>query len=251
LLGRTRDKGWWYFFPVALSVKTPLPFLFLIGIGAFCLARRAWRARDWVSGVPVVAGVSILVVCLPSRLDIGVRHILPIFVPFALIAAIGAAELWKLSKPKHLGNLIVAVLLIWQLVSSLSAHPDYLAYFNELAGRHPENILVNSDLDWGQDLFRLRTLLRERSVKQVSIAYFGSADLNSFDLPPFEELPPSDEKTGWIAASIASVKMGGTRFPPRSYAWLDAYKPVGRAGRSIWLYYLPPQTHAQAGVVPR
>src|SRR5208282_3337684 len=106
-------------------------------------------------------------------------------------------------------------LLSWHLVSSVRAHPDYLAYFNEFAGRRPEDVLIDSDLDWGQDLLRLSAALQQRHVDQVSIAYAGSAklDLNNFGLPPFHVLVPHERPTGWIAISLLPLKTGGFGLP--------------------------------------
>jgi hypothetical protein len=130
-------------------------------------------------------------------------------------------------------------LLVWQLGSSLAAHPDYLAYFNELAGKHPERILVDSDLDWGQDLLRLVEELRARHVERVAIAYNGSADLSRHGLPAFRPLVPHQPTTGWIAISEMRLKIGEGRPPYDEFAWLEAYEPVARVGRSIRLYYVP------------
>ena len=69
--------------------------------------------------------------------------------------------------------MVAAILVAWVAVDSWRAHPDYLAHFNEFAGSHPERILSESDLDWGQDLHRLSLRLKERGIQEFSIAYFG------------------------------------------------------------------------------
>ena len=168
-----------------------------------------------------------------------------IFSPFIpcslLLAALEPVGLWNVAKPKYAGPAIVLVLLAWQLISSVRAHPDYLAYFNEFAGPHPERILLDSDLDWGQDLLRLSTALQQRHVDQVSIAYAGSSklDLSQFGLPPFQVLAPHQPATGWIAISLLKLKVGAPGQPDDGYAWLEAYQPVALVGRSIRLYYVP------------
>jgi Dolichyl-phosphate-mannose-protein mannosyltransferase len=246
LLGHIRETGWWYFFPVALAVKSTIPFLILVAIGSYYLARSAWVGRaNWITLAPLVAAVTVLLVVLPSHINIGVRHILPIYPLLAIIAGVGACRLWSIAKPKYGGPAIVLALLLWQLIVSIRAHPDYLAYFNELAGQHPEKILIDSDLDWGQDLLRLSAALQQRHVDQVSIAYAGSPwlDLNNFGLPPFHLLAPHEHATGWIAISLLDLKTGGFGLPDDSYSWLEAYQPVGRAGKSIWIYYVPQSDH--------
>jgi hypothetical protein len=247
LLGHVRETGWWYFFPVALAVKSTIPFLVLVLIGSFYLVRSAWAGHgNWITLAPLVATLSLLLACLPSRINIGVRHILPIYPLLAIIAGIGGCKLWSVARPKYAGPIIVMVLLIWQLIASVRAHPDYLAYFNEFAGRHPANVLIDSDLDWGQDLLRLSAVLREKHVDEVSIAYAGSShlDLNMFGLPPFHELAPHDRAVGWVAISLLDLKTGGPGSPD-SYSWLGEYHPIDQVGRSIVLYYVPETTEFQ------
>jgi len=254
LLGQIRERGWWYFFPVALAVKTTLPFLVLIGMGIFYLGKSAWLERDWIAAAPMVAALALLLVCMPSHINIGVRHILPIVPLLAIIAGVGAcrfwnsARLWSSPKLKYAGLAVILPLLAWHLTSSIRAHPDYLAYFNELAGQHPERVLIDSDLDWGQDLLRLSAILKAKRVEELSIAYAGSAelDLGQFGLPPFRILLPHQPTAGWIAISLLRLKAGGLGFPTDSFSWLRAYKPLYVAGRSIWLFYLPDSPHGEA-----
>jgi len=127
----------------------------------------------------------------------------------------------------------------WLVAESVRAHPDYLPYFNQLAGGHPERILLDSDLDWGQDLGRLADTLRSRGVPHVWIAYHGKVNLSRQGLPPFTELPPEQRVTGWVAASLFSLTLGEQGGPIDSYAWLRPYQPVARVGHSILLYYIP------------
>jgi len=240
LLGQVRQTGWWYFFPVALAVKSTIPFLVLALIGAFYLGGSVRREEgDWIAVAPVVAALTLLVVCMPSHINIGVRHILPIYPLLAIIGGVGACRLW--AKPGHAGSAIVLLLLAWQLISSIRAHPDYLAYFNQFAGAHPEKVLLDSDLDWGQDLLRLSAELQQRKGEQVSIAYAGSSqlDLSNFGLPAFQVLAPGQSATGWIAISLLKLKVGGPGQPDDGYSWLEAYQPVALVGRSIRLYYVP------------
>lgn len=242
LLGEIRETGWWYFFPVALAVKTPLPLLILSGVGFFFLIRRLIRRPgqdpDWRKLAPVAAAAAILLVAMFSRIDLGVRLVLPIYPLLAIIAGFGAAGLCTLPRFRAIGIAAVTVLLLWQIVSSARIHPDYLAYFNELGGSHPDHILVDSDVDWGQDVLRLVDTLHSRKIDSVAIAYLGTADLSQFDLPKHQLLPPYQPTTGWIAISDVLFKTGERKPPYKGYAWLEAYEPVAFAGKSIRLYYI-------------
>jgi hypothetical protein len=245
LLGQIRDSGWWYFFPVALLVKTPIPFLIFIGLGLFYLRQ---RARDWIAFAPAIAAAAILLVCIPSRINIGIRHILPIYPLLAILAGVGAAGLWNTARFARAAKASVLLLLMWQAVISWRSQPDFLAYFNEFAGSHPEKILIDSDLDWGQDLLRLSAALGQRHIPAISIAYAGSAklDLGRFGLPPFHVLAPHEQATGWIAISMLRLKVGGLGLPEDSFRWLSHYSPAALIGHSIYLYYVPPAPPGQA-----
>jgi hypothetical protein len=166
-----------------------------------------------------------------------VRHILPIYPLLAVAAAPGLVRVW--SSPRRTGAVRIAIvaLVAWQLADSVRAHPDYLAHFNELAGREPDRILLDSNLDWGQDLLRLSAELRARRADSVALAYFGNADLSRHGLPPIRPVPPDRPTSGWVAISemcLKDVAGGG-----RAYGWLKDRVPVARVGRSIRLYYFP------------
>ncbi len=248
LLGHIRETGWWYFFPVALAVKSTIPFLIVVAVGGFYLAKSAWAGQvNWIALAPLVAALTVLLVCMPSHINIGVRHILPIYPLLAIIAGVGACRFWNSTKPPYAGPVIILALLAWHLTSSIRAHPDYLPYFNEFAGRHPEKILIDSDLDWGQDLLRLSDTLKQRHVSQISIAYAGSSklDLSKFGLPPFQVLAPHQPVSGWIAISLLPLKTGGFGLPDDGFSWLAGYTPVALVGHSILLYYIqPPHSNA-------
>jgi len=126
-------------------------------------------------------------------------------------------------------------LLLWQVATLAYAYPDYLAYFNALAGRHPERILVDSDLDWGgQDLRRLERVLAARHVTELSIGYRGTADLSLEHLPPYQLLKPHQPTHGWVAITMLTLQEN-----PAGYDWLRQYQPVQRVGQSFELYDIP------------
>ena len=243
LLGEVRSTGWWYFFPVALAVKTPIAFL-ILAISGFCALAQLWRARrDWRICAPAVAAGTILLVCLPTKFNIGLRHILPIYPLLSILAGLGLVGLWRVTRLRLLARTSATGLLAWQLISTGAAHTDYLAYYNESARGHPERILVDSDLDCGQDLLRLVDALRSLRVEELAISYNGSADLTRQGLPRFHALVPYQPTTGWVAISMYRLKIGGGSLSPDAYSWLNAYSPVRLVGKSILLYYIHDPVH--------
>jgi hypothetical protein len=261
LQGRITTDGFALFFPLALLIKTPIPFLVL----AFAGLRSAVRDQAphrWRRLAPALVALTVLVSVLSSRINIGVRHVLQLYPLMAIYVGPGLAALWNAAR-RPLGRASAVILGAWQLAIPFVAAPDYLPWFNALAGRHPENILLDSDLDWGQDLLRLERVLAERGVKSMSIAYFGPSDLCRHHLPPGRWLRPYERATGTVVISEMYLKgVAGayyrdgnfcdrTQLTPEAhpdydqFAWLRAYTPVARVGASILIYDIPADAPAR------
>lgn len=220
LFGEMRTQGWWYYFPVVLFFKTPLPFLLLAMVGLVILLRRG-------ETLPLVP-VAILTASMTSNINIGLRHVLPIYPLLTVAAAVAVVALW----PRR--RALVGLLLAWYFAATAIAHPDYLSYFNEAAGRHPERIAADSNLDWGQDLLRLEDYAERQQLKPLYISYWGWTRVKDH-LPDSLDLPHGQCVTGWVAIS----EMHAILSPRHAFAWLDAHRPVRRIGPSIRLYYIP------------
>jgi len=171
---------------------------------------------------------------MAGTMNIGLRHVLPIYPFMAMLAAVAVANLWQLRVSPSLAyplRAAVVLLLAWDLLSCLRAAPDFVAYFNEPAAPHASAILVESDLDWGQDLKRLSARLNDLHVQSVWISYFGAADLSKRLAQTSSRLRAGDRPAGWVAISEAKLR----KFPG-DYGWLLNY-PYERVGRSIRLYH--------------
>jgi hypothetical protein len=246
LLGERRQTGWWYFFPVALAVKAPLPFLALAFGGALAAVRRATAAR-W----PLACSAAVLLCALPSRINLGTRHVLPVYVGLSIVAAAFAVDRlrsWR-AHPAMAGA--VAAIVLWLTVSVGVSHPDYLSYFNAAAGSEPERILVDSDLDWLQDLRRLARRLREVGAAEVAflLPTFGPPERAAaqalfahLGFPAVRDLDPLAPSPGWHAVSLTFLKTLRLGLPEqeRRAPWPESIKPTERVGHGIYLYYVPP-----------
>jgi len=177
---------------------------------------------------PAAVVLAFFLVTLPVHVAIGFRHLLPI-VPFAaMLAAAGAAHLAR----TRAGRALAGLLLAWQVASTTLAHPDYLAYFQEMAASRGDQVLVDSDLDWGQDVLRLADATDART-QPLTVAYFGTADLRRHLRVSFRILRPGQQPYGWIALSETILRKGK---PPGRFAFLDGV-PYTTIGKSIRLYY--------------
>ena len=247
LFGQLRMDGWWYFFPVVLAVKLPLALLGLIAIGLAAETSRVRRQDEspvgWPFWIAIAMPLAMLAVAMSARINIGLRHILPIFPFLALIGAAGALSLVRWGARHAWARWALAVAMVWLCGTSIAAHPDYLPYFNALAGNEPERIVVDSDLDWGQDIKRLGQRLKELNAPSVAFTPTITISLASHGFPPHGQSAPDNPDPGWNAVQMTQWKLyrlGLQMHDPTAQTWPDLIQPTERIGKSILLYYIPP-----------
>ncbi len=124
------------------------------------------------------------------------------------------------------------MLVAWLVIEVAIAHPDYMAWFNQLAGRNPAHVAVDSNLDWGQDILRLARVVKQRRIEKLWVVMNNATWLPMHGINA-EGLPPNTKVSGWISAGE-----NWTAFTDE-YDWLEAYRPAQRVGRSIRLYHIP------------
>jgi Dolichyl-phosphate-mannose-protein mannosyltransferase len=255
LFGQIRPGGWWYFFPVGLFFKAPLPLFCLSGLG-FVAAMRFIRTKQISGLAPAISVIMILIVTMGVKYNAGIRHVLVIFPLLAVVAGAGASYLWNLFpnvRVQSWARVALAILIAWQGVETVRSQSDFISYFNELAGQDPSRIMVaGCDLDCGQDMIRLSSELARRDISNLSLAVWSSADLSRMNLPDFHVLQPFTPATGWVAISARSRRFGDVlhnTYPPGAFAWLNGYQPVAEIGHTIWLYNIPEQTHSDSPTI--
>jgi len=256
LLGRYSNVGWWYYFPITFLLKTPIVTLIAMGAALWFSLR---RRETWILlflllpvGLYVISSMSV-------HINIGHRHLLPIY-PFLYVLSGGLVVEWRKQNSKVRKPLAAASLLAMAIGSLIVfappwrpqwVYPHYLSYFNELAGgpRQGYRRLVDSNLDWGQDLKSLRTWLTQRGITEpINLCYFGTADPHYYgivhlSLPGnylFEK--PIDFNQARVPgyAAISATNLQVARFQPQGRAaWADFLshaKLVDTVGYSIFIY---------------
>lgn len=235
LFGEISQNGFLHFYFVVLAVKTPIPFLLFAAAGVFLAIRS--RNSDPLAILPLAFSSAILLVALWSRINIGVRHILPVYIGLSIVAALAVTKVLESPIASWI-RAAVGGLLAWLVIGPALAHPDYLAYFNELAGSHPENILVDSDLDWGQDLKRLQRRMQQAGAPVVTFTPLYWADYAK-ELPPHVRNDPRTPFTGWNAVSLTLWKVYRLNLNGPGKPWPDVLPPQEMVGKSIALWYFP------------
>ncbi len=244
LLGAHSDDGFAGFFPVSFAVKTPIALLTLLALAGWLSWSRRVSARGnvflWIP-VALYAGIS-----LTRGINIGHRHLLPLY-PFLFVAA-GSAAAWAAASARRGPAILVGILALWHLGAALFIHPHYLSYFNESVGGPSRGyrILVDSSLDWGQDLRGLKPYMEEHGIPRLKLSYFGTADPAYYGidcdlLPSYLPLPRDVVRAfapGDVLA-ISATNLQGVYLEEEDRPMMERLrreKPVGRVGYSILIF---------------
>ena len=243
-LGRHTLNGVWWYFPAAAALKTPLLVLLAASAGAWITVKKFRKDYLWLLLPPAV----FFAVALTAKVQIGYRHVMPVMPFLAALAGLALARLAALDKRRAWLAAVLAALIP---VSALTAHPHYLAYFNQLSGG-PANgykYFVDSNLDWGQDVKTLAAYLKGRGNPPVVLSYFGVARPESYGMgyAPLGtisnvSLPGTGAQVCALKETLLAVSatnLQGTYYPDKdTFSWLKARTPVFTAGYSIFLYDL-------------
>lgn len=222
-LGRWSRGGNLLYFLVAFFIKTPIPLLLLLICGIFTVHKRiSFSDKIFLAILPLIY----FIVALFSNLQIGVRHLLPIY-PFCFILA---ASCLHVSKGKVF-KIIFTILSIWYFASSLFIWPHYLSYFNEFVGG-PNNgwkYLRDSNIDWGQDLPALGKYLKKNNINEICLVYFGEDKpelygINFKKISHKEVIKPENKVYAISVQYLDSIN------------WAKGLRPSAKAGYSIFIY---------------
>jgi len=249
LLGQFSFSGWWYYYPVAFFFKTPIPILILLFagmLGLFFKLRKNLQKiySDNILGSSLFALLFILLffmVAASSHLNIGLRYVLPVYPVIYLFIGLMFASYYDQIKKKLAYFICLTFLVIWAIIGSIQSLPSFLAYFNEFAGKpvNYDKILIDSNLDWGQDLKRLRTWMNKNGIEKIHLDYFGGGGVDYYLK---DRYIPSEsygaKEAGYYAISRHNFRTSSF-YAGKIQTWEDATKEMKLRtiiGNSIYVF---------------
>jgi hypothetical protein len=242
LWGQISQKGWWYYHLVALAIKTPIALQIMLLLAIYVsLSRRMKKANLYHDFFIVLPPLLLLAAISVGSVKIGLRHVLPVF-PFIFVFI---GRFFEPRLERRLFPVAAFCLTVWYLLSSVNIYPHYLAYFNEYVGG-PANgykYLVDSNLDWGQDLKGLKRYMESRNIGKVKLSYFGIADpqYHGVSYEPISDQDLSALEEGRFTRGVFAVSatfLQGLYLPHERdrYQWFRNQPPTAQIGYSIFVY---------------
>ena len=244
-LGELRFTGWWYYFPAVIAFKTPLATLIALALAVIVTCFLKLPGDWWAVCALAITPVLYMLAAMHSGMDIGVRHILPVY-PFLYIflgitAGRAVDRFGKIVRP------MLAILLIGLAVETFAAFPDYIPFFNVAAGgsRGGARLLGDSNLDWGQELPALARWQHGHTDYQLMLYYWGSGDPRYYGLQyarlpesfaPTDQRRPTGQKPYW---AISVVALQGSNLHPREQRFYEPFRhrqPTEILGGCIYMY---------------
>ncbi|MFO0919606.1 MAG: glycosyltransferase family 39 protein [Planctomycetaceae bacterium] len=252
--GQWRVSGFLDYYPKAVLYKLSHGFQLLMALGLVA----AWRFRrrgftpaalSWWGPVAILFTLATF-----SNMQLGIRYVLPIVPLGALLAGHATRFLEPVSVPARRFLAIVTALV---LISALRHHPHHLAYFNEYAGGPigGRYHLLDSNLDWGQDLLRARDFIQAHADETPQFLYFGTVSPKQVGAAaPF---PPSRAPQPGLYLISVNFVMGRPHavWTPdenrrsldfQEFGYFRDFEPIGHAGYSIDIYRITTDDIRQA-----
>jgi len=252
-------------------MKESLPALILTGLALLLsvwgVMKTLWKRKsgfaDYLETHPGEFAMILLIIIymaysINGRLNIGVRHLLPIFPAVYILTASGLKRWFNNANYQKAKFALLGVMVVWLGAEVGTAYPYYLSYFNEASGgtNGGWQYVTDSNYDWGQDLKRLGTFVKENNIDKIAVKYFGAGDLTYYVGPEAVQWEsrngdPREQGIHWFAVSVNelqnSTKPWLDSLDPRNdedrYLWLqnilDINTLYARAGTSIFIYKLP------------
>jgi hypothetical protein len=231
LMGQLKTSGWWYYFLAAFTFKATLPTLLLLLLAA--VQALSGVVNRWGETI-LLAGIGFYLVAISAGAhDLGVRYLMPIFPLIYVWTSRIVPAYWK----NGIGRTVLVLLFGWQVWAAVSSFPNYIPYFNELAGGPSvgPDLLDDSNVDWGQNLKQAAAYVQQKGIEHPVYS-----PISSFDNPRHygvdSELHPPGEFVSKTLPAGTYIISG------HNVAWLKTvdpawkrYTPADRIG-GLWVY---------------
>jgi len=285
-LGNISANGWHEYFPIVFLIKEPIPSLILIFLAIFWSLKNFIKStinniknKNWWTKLINWLSQNFLLFCLlgfvilysissiKSPLNIGYRH-LAVIIPLIYILTTDQIKKWWWGVKNNVNNqsvfsllinfnqikkigiktIFILILIIWYILEALIISPHFIAYFNEFVGgaKNGYKYVVDSNLDWGQDLKRLAKFVEQNNINKIKVDYFGGGSPAYYlqeKFEPWQSAKGQPEPNSWLAVSLTFLQNAQGKpvpgfyiNPEDSYSWLKNKKPTARIGYSIFVY---------------
>jgi hypothetical protein len=232
------------YFVRAIAYKVPHGYQLAFVLAVLFAVSAGGRKFLRLNVVLLLPAAILLALASASGMQLGLRYIFPVFpLAFVFMSQLGQIR-WQWSGPAILTTLAVVGCLV-----SVRHHPNHLACFNELSGGIDagRERLLDSNIDWGQDLFRLPGYMQQHNIDKIGLAYFGMIPPDrlglNFTIPVMDDLQP-----GWYAISVNFVcgRPHTIRDPTGAvlhtnigaFSMFRLFDPVDHLGQSIDVYHI-------------
>lgn len=246
LNGRYSIQGWRYYFLLAFLYKTPISIIIFLLL-SFLVYRKIEKKELFL----ILPAIIYFIFSSMSKKQIGIRYILPFYALIYIYCGRLIFYNEKVKINRIFRRIIFVILILWYVYSSFKIHPDYLAYFNEITGG-PENgwkYLIDSNIDWGQDLKGLKKYLQKEGNPEILLNYFGSILPETYGIiyepffyPNFLNMPQQYYRLNsefpekeYLVISVNYLQ-GLVYADHNIFNWLKEIKPKAKIGYSIFVY---------------
>ncbi|HEY0784643.1 MAG TPA: glycosyltransferase family 39 protein, partial [Acidobacteriaceae bacterium] len=248
LFGQVHAHGVPYYFPAAFLIKSTLGFMLLLCLAGYAVASGKLRGRRRLYFLLIPPAVYLLI-AMDTGLNIGARHILPMY-PFLAVLIAGAVV--ALARVERRWVYVAGTLLLFHAVSSMRSYPVYLAYSNELWGGPSQTYryLTDSNVDWGQQLLSVKAYVDRHGIKDCWFGYFvqPSIDYHAYGIPCRQlptadsmwmhqqvDAPPSITGTVFVSAgTLTGYEFGSVLLSP--YQPFMSVRPIDTIDRGVFVY---------------
>jgi hypothetical protein len=248
LCGQSSVTGWWYYFPLAIVFKTPLATLLGLAAAIGLLAPQIRTSSTWNRWAVLAGGIFpclYMLTAMTSNVDVGIRHILPVYPFIFIFLGVAAAKAWN--SPRRHARMFVTLLCMGLAAETFSAYPNYIPFFNVACGgsRGGLRLLSDSNLDWGQDLPALADWQARNPGRPVYLCYWGSADPRYYGIHyvnlPQSSAPPDQNMAGpgrpvYAISATALTNPLPRQFHSALFESMQHQQPIAVLNGSIYIF---------------